>query len=151
MTYEDGLSDFIAAVKEEAARYGFVNFPLTDEELEYAYNEGLEVSEMYGVVCDVSAGLSFEEALGIASDWWPEAAVSGAVSASATVSADARPESIDVTPTWTDILPVFRSILEDGSAESQAAIWEEIERMAKLADLYVASLSPDPAVGEEVV
>lgn len=145
MTYEDDLSDFIAAVKEEAARYGFVNFPLTDEELETAYNEGLEVSEMYGVVCDVNAGLSFAEALAIAGGWAPETAVS------ATVSADARPELIDVTPTWTDILPVFRSILEDGSAESQASIWEEIERMAKLADLYVASLSPDPAAGEEVV
>lgn len=141
--YTEELSDFIAAVKEEAARYGFVNFPLTDEELEFAYNEGMEVSEMYGVVCDVNAGLSFEEALGIASGWWPETV--------AAVSPDAQPEVIDVTPTWSSLLPVFRAILEDGSAESQAAIWEEIERMAKLADLYVASLSPDPAVGEEVV
>lgn len=146
MAYEDDLSGFIAAVKEEATRYGFVNFPLTDEELEIAYNEGMEVPEMYGIVCDVNAGLSFEEAFAIAGGWTPEA-----TPVSAPVSADVRPEAIDLTPTWTDILPVFRVILEDGSAASQAAIWKEIERMAKLADLYVSSLSPDPAAGEEVV
>lgn len=133
MAYEDDLSGFIVAVKEEAARYGFVNFPLTDAELEVAYNEGLEVPEMYGVFCDVHAGLSFEEALAIAKGLTPA------------VSAETRLEVIDVTPTWADILPVFRALLEDGSAESQASIWKEIERMAKLADLYVASLSPDPA------
>lgn len=125
MAYEDDLSGFIAAVKEEAARYGFVNFPLTDAELEVAYNEGLEVPEMYGVFCDVHAGLSFEEALAIAKGLTPA------------VSPDVRPEVIDVTPTWTNLLPVFRAILEDDEApaHSQQAVWGEIERMARIADL----------------
>lgn len=142
MAYEDDLSGFIAAVKEEAARYGFVHFPLTDAELEIAYNEGLEVSEMYGIVCDVNAGLSFAEAFSIVKPWTP---------VPTPVRADVQPRVIDATPTWSGILPAFRAILEDGSAASQAAIWEEIGRMAKLADLYVASLSPDPNAGEEEV
>ena len=141
--YTDGLSGFIVAVKAEAARYGFVNFPLTDDELEVAYNDGLGVGEMYGVVCDVSAGLTFEKAYASVFGWTPENAVS--------VSADVGSVSIDVTPTWTSILPVFRAILEDGTVASQQAAWGEIERMARLADLFVASQRPDTAALEEEV
>lgn len=137
------LSGFIAAVKAEAARYGLVNFPLTDDELEAAYNDGLGVGEMYGVVCDVSAGLSFEKAFVSVFGRTPKSAVS--------VSADVRPETINVTPTWAGILPVLRAILEDGTVASQQAAWGEIERMARLADLYVAGQRHDTAALEEEV
>lgn len=48
-------------------------------------------------------------------------------------------KTIDCTPTWIAILPMLLAGYEDGSATSRQIAKEELERMAKLADLYVAS------------
>jgi hypothetical protein len=44
-------------------------------------------------------------------------------------------ETIEETPTWEGLLPLFLAAAENGSKPALA----ELQRMAKLADLYVAS------------
>lgn len=46
-------------------------------------------------------------------------------------------KTIDVTPTWTDVLPVLLAAIEDGTFEGQKVAREELFRMAELADRYV--------------
>lgn len=50
---------------------------------------------------------------------------------------------IDVTPTWEEILPTLLTIHRDGNAAGQRAAIEELTRMAKLADAYVAERKND--------
>jgi hypothetical protein len=45
---------------------------------------------------------------------------------------------IDMTPTWEGLLPYLLTILSDGSFEGQKIARDELTRMAKLADMYVA-------------
>lgn len=46
--------------------------------------------------------------------------------------------TIDLTPTWAAVLPVYLAAMCDGTAEAQCAAREELTRMARLADAYVA-------------
>ena len=46
--------------------------------------------------------------------------------------------TIDLTPTWEGILPVLVTLLKDGNREGRATALDELNRMAKLADAYVA-------------
>jgi hypothetical protein len=46
--------------------------------------------------------------------------------------------TVDMTPTWEGILPAIVALLADGvKAEARGVAIAELERMAKLADLYV--------------
>ncbi len=45
---------------------------------------------------------------------------------------------LDVTPTWAEILPTLLIILRDRGEAGKKAAEEELRRMAKIADLYVA-------------
>jgi len=48
---------------------------------------------------------------------------------------------IDVTPTWEGILPTLLVIYRDGTTvEARQTAMKELERMAKLADAYVAEM-----------
>jgi hypothetical protein len=47
--------------------------------------------------------------------------------------------TIDLTPTWSEILPTWLTVVRDANAKGQEAALAELTRMAKLADLYVAS------------
>lgn len=47
--------------------------------------------------------------------------------------------TIDCTPSWVSILPMILVLLENGNAEGQLAAREELGRMARLADAYVAA------------
>ena len=47
---------------------------------------------------------------------------------------------IDVTPTWEQIVPALLEILKSGNAESKAFALSEINRMAYLADIHLATL-----------
>lgn len=47
-------------------------------------------------------------------------------------------ETIDCTPTWEGILPLLIHGIESGSPTARASVTEELIRMAKLADRYVA-------------
>jgi hypothetical protein len=47
------------------------------------------------------------------------------------------PETIDCTPTWTEILPLLLRILKNGATAKGAE--EELYRMAAAADAHVAS------------
>jgi len=49
-------------------------------------------------------------------------------------------ETIDVTPTWADVLPVLLTAHANGGPEGQKAAYEELRRMARLADKYNESL-----------
>jgi hypothetical protein len=53
--------------------------------------------------------------------------------------APARPKTIDLTPTWTAVLPILFAALEDGTPEGKRMAREEIRQMARAADLYNAS------------
>lgn len=51
---------------------------------------------------------------------------------------------IDITPTWTAILPIIIMTLEHGTSErAKDSIKAELRRMARYADLYVASQKAD--------
>jgi len=43
---------------------------------------------------------------------------------------------IDMTPTWPEALRMLRAVIDNGTDEGKALAWAEIERMAKLAQLY---------------
>lgn len=47
-------------------------------------------------------------------------------------------EYIDITPTWSQILPALCVVLKNGNPKGYKIAWIELEKMAKLADLYVA-------------
>lgn len=49
------------------------------------------------------------------------------------------PRTVDITPTWTTIVPILLAVLENNALQGRAAAEAELRRMAKLADLYVAS------------
>lgn len=51
-------------------------------------------------------------------------------------------KTIDLTPSWQEILPALLLLLERGSTESQRHAKSELRRMAALADERVASLRP---------
>lgn len=46
---------------------------------------------------------------------------------------------IDITPTWEGALPLYLMAYENGEGKGRAVALEELQRMAKLADLYLAS------------
>lgn len=48
-------------------------------------------------------------------------------------------KTIDITPTWQAVLPMLLAARSSGSFEGIKAAEEELLRMAKLADLYVAA------------
>ena len=45
------------------------------------------------------------------------------------------PRTVDLTPTWSAILPLLLMALKDGQPDAQAVAKEEMERMAQLADI----------------
>jgi len=48
-------------------------------------------------------------------------------------------QTIDITPTWQAVLPMLLAAHASGSFEGVKAAEEELLRMAKLADAYVAA------------
>lgn len=48
-------------------------------------------------------------------------------------------KTIDITPTWTEILPALVMLVKNGGTAKNAGI-DELYKMAKLADLYVQHL-----------
>lgn len=50
---------------------------------------------------------------------------------------------IDMTPTWEAVLPIYLTSLMHGKFEGKRAAEEELRRMAKLADLYIAHLKEE--------
>lgn len=52
------------------------------------------------------------------------------------------PATIDCTPTWEAILKLYLAVLEnpEASYEARTSCIAELERMARLADRYVASV-----------
>jgi len=42
--------------------------------------------------------------------------------------------TIDATPTWVSLIPVFVAVIENGSAEGRKIAIEELTRLAKFAD-----------------
>ena len=49
-------------------------------------------------------------------------------------------EYVDITPTWSQIVPALVLLLESGNAESKKFAMDEIYRMAHLADIHIANL-----------
>lgn len=46
--------------------------------------------------------------------------------------------TIDITPSWEAVVPIFLALLEDGSEHGKETAKDGLMRMAKLADAYVA-------------
>lgn len=47
-------------------------------------------------------------------------------------------EYIDMTPTWSAVLPVYLTAYCEGTYKGRAAAEAELKRMAELADKYIA-------------
>lgn len=57
-----------------------------------------------------------------------------------------RTVTINITPTWAGVLPTLLVVFTDSTSnEDKAFALDELRRMARLADLYVAS-QKDPLV-----
>jgi hypothetical protein len=54
---------YIATLKREFAKYGFIACPLSDERLTILYRLNVKLEEAYMIGCDVHCGFSFDEAL----------------------------------------------------------------------------------------
>ena len=52
-------------------------------------------------------------------------------------------KTIDITPTWTAILPALIAALEDGTAEGKRLAREELKTMARAADVYNKSVDQE--------
>jgi len=49
-------------------------------------------------------------------------------------------KTVDLTPTWSGILPALLSVIRNGeTVEAQKIAEQELARMARLADAYVAA------------
>jgi hypothetical protein len=46
--------------------------------------------------------------------------------------------TVDLTPTWSEILPMLLLAIEDGNATGKQVAREELARMAGIADKYVS-------------
>jgi hypothetical protein len=46
-------------------------------------------------------------------------------------------KTIDMTPTWSEILPTLLLLLREGKAEGKTTAQEELAKMARVADAYV--------------
>lgn len=44
------------------------------------------------------------------------------------------PETVDLTPTWAALMPLFINILQEGTAEGKESVSKELTRLAKIAD-----------------
>lgn len=51
-----------------------------------------------------------------------------------------RVGGIDLTPTWTGVLPILFAAMEDGTAEGKRLAKLEFANMAKAADMYNVSV-----------
>lgn len=49
-------------------------------------------------------------------------------------------KTVDVTPTWSGILPALLTLLHSENAEARFVAQKELERMARLADKMIAHL-----------
>ena len=47
-------------------------------------------------------------------------------------------DTIDCTPTWSGVLPILTTMLSEGDTQARIAALLELERMARLADKWVA-------------
>lgn len=57
---------YIATAQRDFAKYGFIGCPLTEDQLAHLYKLNIKLDQVYGIGCDVNAGIPFEEALFIA-------------------------------------------------------------------------------------
>lgn len=48
--------------------------------------------------------------------------------------------TVDITPTWSGLLPAMLAAYENGKPETRRAMFEELSRMARAADAHVASV-----------
>ena len=51
--------------------------------------------------------------------------------------------TIDITPTWTNVLPILIAGIEAGNEQGRAAAIKELSRMAQAADAYYESTKGD--------
>jgi hypothetical protein len=58
-------------------------------------------------------------------------------------------KTIDITPTWSGVLPLLLAALEDGGFEARNAAMAELCRMAALADEYNAQAKQSAPKDEE--
>lgn len=51
------------AIKQTFAFYGFPEYPLTDEQLAFCYDNNLDDGDIYTIGCDVNAGYEFSDCI----------------------------------------------------------------------------------------
>jgi hypothetical protein len=48
-----------------------------------------------------------------------------------------QPRIIDITPTWTAILPAMLAVYETGDLDARSVVTQELQNMARAADMAV--------------
>jgi len=59
------LGQYSESLKYDLARYGFINCPLTAQEIESCYLLAIDLDTAYLIACDVNAGFTFLESYSI--------------------------------------------------------------------------------------
>lgn len=50
-------------------------------------------------------------------------------------------DTVDITPSWEGVLPIYLAVIENSSSpHARKVAMDELRRMAKLADAYIASV-----------
>ena len=60
---ENKMYDYITDAQKEFAKYGFITCPLTPENLSDLYHANIDQNTVYGIGCDVNAGVTFLNAV----------------------------------------------------------------------------------------
>jgi len=59
--------------------------------------------------------------------------------------------TIDITPTWRAMLPVFLAVIENGSEQGNSEARRELSRMADIADRFVTISAHNPDAVRELL
>ena len=54
---------YISTLKRDFARHGFIDCPLTEDQMTQLYKRNIKLDQAYGVGCDVACGYTFQESL----------------------------------------------------------------------------------------
>ena len=54
---------YISTLKRDFAQHGFIDCPLTEDQMTQLYKRNIKLDQAYGVGCDVACGYTFQESL----------------------------------------------------------------------------------------
>lgn len=67
------INEQVNEVRREFAKYGFISCPLYHDEIQTLLDAGLDNDAIWGIGCDVAAGISFHRAYAITKEIYENA------------------------------------------------------------------------------